>query len=106
MRLIQETEPTLQCLQILPRIVTEMIDYCGQSFFPIPDSTLAPLIEVCWKCRNEPRDSWESSFRKVYWLILNHRYLKFTFCLNFIKAGEDQRFYLKTMAIILVLRGL
>ena len=101
MKLIQETEPALQALQSLPKILTEMIEFCGQSFFPIPDSTLAPLLEVCWKCRNEPRQIWESSFRKVI-RKSNDRYLKFMYCINFTRPEGDQPFVSRIMAIILL----
>ncbi|KAJ3269858.1 hypothetical protein HDV01_000864 [Terramyces sp. JEL0728] len=62
---VRETESDDEALVTFVRLYHDMLSNCSPHHFPISDSILAHLIELCWSCRGESKDKWEEAFRMI-----------------------------------------
>ncbi|KAJ3311925.1 hypothetical protein HDV04_003534 [Boothiomyces sp. JEL0838] len=62
---VRETENNDDALVTYVRLFKDMLSNCSPHHFPIPDSILSHLVELCWDCRDESKEKWNEAFDKT-----------------------------------------
>ncbi|KAJ3319748.1 hypothetical protein HDV06_005949 [Boothiomyces sp. JEL0866] len=73
---VRETEKNEEALGTYVRLFSDLLSNCSPQHFPIPDSILSHLIELCWDCRDENKDKWQEAFNKIIEVYVLYKYYK------------------------------
>ncbi|KAJ3256776.1 hypothetical protein HK103_005150 [Boothiomyces macroporosus] len=71
---VRETENNGDALVTYVRLFKDMLSNCSPQHFPIPDSILSHLVELCWDCRDESKEKWNEAFDKAMGVFLLFKY--------------------------------
>ncbi|KAI8896489.1 hypothetical protein BC833DRAFT_622075 [Globomyces pollinis-pini] len=97
-RFVRESETREETLISLPRLYSDMLIYSTPKFFPISDTVLQPLMELCWDFKDESKTVWKKAFQRIFEVYILFKYFKS----KRDSAFKDQQYFTAPIFVLLL----